>query len=58
MRCPRCEGLMVVERFCDVLDDAGKIYFEGLHCLVCGEILDATILMNRMAAGLLMGYSI
>jgi hypothetical protein len=47
MRCPRCKGLMVNERFQDVRDDTGQIYFEGFRCLVCGEILDPLIVSNR-----------
>jgi len=47
MRCPRCKGLMVRERFQDIGDDTGQIYFEGLRCLVCGEILDPVIVANR-----------
>ncbi len=49
MQCPRCEGLMIVERFCDLLDDTGQTHFYGFRCLVCGEILDPMILTNRMA---------
>ena len=47
MQCQRCEGLMVSERFYDLLDDTGRLHFEGLRCLVCGEILDSLILENR-----------
>ena len=47
MRCPRCESLMVNESFYDLLDDTGQLSFEGLRCLVCGEVLDPLILKNR-----------
>ncbi len=47
MECPRCSGLMVVDRFQDLLDDTGKIDFYGLRCLICGEILDPMILTHR-----------
>jgi hypothetical protein len=47
MNCPRCNGLMLVERFQDVWDDAGDIHFNALHCLVCGEIIDPVIMANR-----------
>jgi len=47
MRCPRCKGLMVNERFQDIRDDTGQIYFEGYRCLACGEILDPLIVSNR-----------
>jgi hypothetical protein len=47
MRCPRCKGMMVTERFQDLQDDTGQIHFHGLRCLVCGEILDPVIVKNR-----------
>ena len=47
MQCQRCDGLMVSERFYDLRDDTGRLHFEGLRCLVCGEILDTLILKNR-----------
>jgi len=41
--CPRCKGCMEWNRFiCK-----GEV-FEGLHCLVCGEILDPLILFHRI----------
>jgi len=51
MQCLRCDGLMIAERFYDLEDDTGQIYFDGLRCLTCGEILDPMILINRMVAG-------
>ena len=47
MQCPRCIGLMVGENFFDAQDDTGQLSFEGLRCLVCGEILDPLIIENR-----------
>lgn len=43
MTCPKCQGLMVVERFYDFFDrfSAGK-------CLNCGEVLDYKIRENRL----------
>ena len=49
MNCARCDGLMINEWFQDILDDTGEINFWGLHCLLCGEILDPIILANREA---------
>ena len=49
MQCPRCGGLMIVERFQDLLDETGRINFYALRCLLCSETLDPTILMNRTA---------
>jgi len=47
MWCPRCNGLMVSDRFQDLKDSTGQFHFYGTRCLVCGEILDPTILENR-----------
>jgi len=47
MRCPRCNGLMVEDWFQDIRDDTGRINFEGLRCLSCGEVVDPVILRNR-----------
>jgi len=38
---------MVSERFNDYMDDMSRIEFKGYRCLVCGEILDATIIEHR-----------
>lgn len=47
MTCLRCEGLMVPERYQDLLDEAGQINFVAWHCLNCGNILDQVIVANR-----------
>lgn len=47
MRCPRCNGLMITDRFQDLQDSTGHIHFYGTRCLVCGEVLDPMILENR-----------
>lgn len=47
MQCPRCGGLMIVEQFCDLQDDTGRLCFYGSRCMICGEILDPLILTNR-----------
>ena len=47
MQCPRCASLMIGEKFYDLQDDTGRFSFEGLRCLVCGEILDPLIVENR-----------
>ena len=47
MTCLRCNGLMVPERYQDLLDEAGRINFEAWHCLNCGDIRDAVIVANR-----------
>jgi hypothetical protein len=47
MECHRCLGFMVEEAFEDMQDDTGVLSFQGWRCLICGEILDQTILKNR-----------
>ena len=42
MKCPKCEGLMFVERFADYF-----LTFHAWKCINCGAILDQTILSNR-----------
>jgi len=46
MKCPKCENLMVVERFTDH-QQSGKFSFMGWRCISCGLILDPQILLNR-----------
>ena len=48
MECQRCMGFMVEEVFEDVMDDTGAVHFKGWRCITCGEILDRTILKNRV----------
>jgi len=45
MNCLRCHGLMVTIR----LEDAGSssLCFSGWQCLICGEVIDSVIKMNR-----------
>jgi len=49
MQCPRCDGYMVSERFQDLHNNTGELHFFGSRCVICGEILDPTILINREA---------
>jgi ribosomal protein L37AE/L43A len=42
MKCPKCEGLMFVERFADYF-----LTFHAWKCINCGSIMDQTILANR-----------
>jgi hypothetical protein len=45
MNCLRCQGLMVTTR----LEDAGSstLCFFGWQCLLCGEVIDSVINVNR-----------
>ena len=44
MSCQRCGGRMIFEKFYDV----NNVFF-GWHCVICGEILDAVILLHRLS---------
>lgn len=43
MRCGKCNGMMVFEKFYSEED-----YFFGWRCVRCGEIIDNVILENRL----------
>lgn len=38
---------MVLERFYDWMSGSGCLEFEGVRCLVCGEIVDPLIIEHR-----------
>lgn len=38
---------MVMERFYDWMSDSGRLEFQGVRCLVCGEIVDPLIIEHR-----------
>ena len=42
MECPKCEGLMELERFSDFF-----LVFYAWKCFNCGAIIDRTIADNR-----------
>jgi len=42
MDCPKCKGLMMLERFSDFF-----LVFYAWKCFNCGAIIDRTISMNR-----------
>lgn len=43
MKCSRCNGVMVYEKFFGLQED-----FWGWRCIFCGEIIDQVILENRL----------
>lgn len=47
MTCERCEGLMVSEQVCDLQGTSRVPCTNGYRCLLCGNVIDATILENR-----------
>ncbi len=46
MKCPKCEGLMFVERFSDYY-----LTFYAWKCINCGAVMDQTILSNKTETG-------
>jgi hypothetical protein len=48
MKCIRCGGAMIYERFYGLTEEFG-----GFKCVICGEVIDPLILQNRqmMRAG-------
>jgi len=42
MECPKCKGLMILERFSDFF-----LVFYAWKCFNCGAIIDRTISNNR-----------
>lgn len=42
MECPKCNGLMMMERFSDFF-----LIFYAWKCINCGSIVDRTITANR-----------
>lgn len=47
MTCERCDGLMVSERICDLQGMCSDLCVNGYRCILCGNVVDATILENR-----------
>ncbi|MGE0645302.1 MAG: hypothetical protein AB7P24_16705 [Nitrospira sp.] len=46
MTCQRCNGLMATERIYD-LGMSHDLCVDGYRCLLCGDVVDATILEHR-----------
>lgn len=44
MRCLRCRGLMILERYQEMND-----FYFGWRCFLCGEVLDEVVMENRRA---------
>lgn len=47
MTCERCDGLMVSEQICDLQGTNRELCANGYRCLLCGNVVDPTILDNR-----------
>jgi hypothetical protein len=46
MRCIRCQGFMIEDRFVD-LSQADSLWMVAWRCVNCGEVLDAVIHHHR-----------
>lgn len=47
MRCPRCEGLMVMDAYLNLEGDYGQVWIDAWRCVNCGEIVDRQMMDNR-----------
>ncbi len=47
MNCWRCDGLMVADDLVD-MEDGANLWLRGVRCVICGEVLDRTILGHRI----------
>lgn len=49
MKCPKCDGLMIYEKFMDMAESS-SFFFYGWRCISCGNIVDSTIIANKIYA--------
>jgi len=47
MTCEKCDGLMVPEQMCDLQGTSSDLYADAYRCVLCGNVVDKTILENR-----------
>lgn len=47
MKCPRCQGLMVIDLCLDLEGARQSIWVKEWRCLNCGELFDQFTLDNR-----------
>lgn len=45
--CLRCGGFLVVDHSLDILDASGRLGFEAMRCVQCGDVVDPVILRHR-----------
>jgi hypothetical protein len=48
--CQRCGGLLVDEHCMDMGEEGSGQRFWGMRCIQCGEVIDETILRNRLSS--------
>ena len=56
--CHRCGGLMIQDHCLDVQSDSGEVDVKVLRCCACGELIDPTILRNRIGVPHLLNTSV
>ena len=49
MTCPRCQGLMVWDVCCDLMETQG-MWVTTTRCMNCGHVTDSTMEKNRQLA--------
>lgn len=47
MKCPKCQGSMVRERYHNHEEDSLSLSVYGWHCIFCGCVVDPVIMTNR-----------
>ena len=47
MKCPKCDGFMIYEKFMD-MGESSSFFFYGWRCISCGNIVDSIILANKV----------
>jgi len=47
MKCPRCGESMNYEEFRSSSSESGPWTYDGWHCVYCGEVIDAIVVLNR-----------
>ena len=47
--CRRCGGLLVDEHCMDIGEEGNGYRFWGFRCIQCGDVIDKTILRNRVS---------
>jgi hypothetical protein len=52
MSCERCGGLMVIETFCDLMEEESRRVIDTTRCLNCGNCEDTLIRTNRVISRL------
>ncbi len=48
MNCTRCQGTMVSDYLLD-MEESGDVWASSWRCLMCGEVVDPTILKHRQS---------